>query len=85
MGAFNVSEVDTTPGANDNCPFTPPDGWEGGELEYLELMRRRYRCVGHYQKMVVTANFAKRNSVQVTGPFSTEAMDIISVLKSNQK
>lgn len=85
MGLFDVSQVNTTPGACSDCPFTPPSGWDGGQFEYLELMRRRYRCVGHYQKMQVTATFAKRESVKVTGPFSVEAMDIIAAMKSKLK
>lgn len=85
MGVFNVSLVDTTPGSDQECPFTPPSGWDGGKPDYLELMRRRYRCVGHYQRMHVTANFANRGSIEVVGPFADEAKDIIMAMRNKLK
>lgn len=85
MGVFDVSRVDTTPGSNLECPFTPPPGWDGGNPEYLELMRRRYRCLKHYQRMQVTADFAKSYSIEVVGPFADEAQSVIKAMQNKLK
>lgn len=29
MAVIDVSKVDTTPGNDAVCPFSPPEGWEG--------------------------------------------------------
>ncbi|EOE1424528.1 hypothetical protein ACKE44_003576 [Providencia stuartii] len=38
----------------------------------------------HGQRMMVTASFARREPIQVTGPFADEAMKIISSMKMNK-
>jgi hypothetical protein len=81
QGVFDSSEVDTTPGADECCPFSPPAGWEGGRAEYFELMRARYRVVVHFQRMEVTAMFARKYPFQAKGPFATEATEIITAMK----
>lgn len=43
MAVIDVSKVDTTPGNDAVCPFSPPEGWEGDSAAYVELMRSRYR------------------------------------------
>lgn len=60
-----------------------PEGW-GDSAAYVELMRSRYRHLMHGQRMMVTASFARREPIQVTGPFADEAMKIISSMKMNK-
>ncbi len=45
MAVIDVSKVDTTPGNDAVCPFSPPEGWEGDSAAYVELMRSRYRAL----------------------------------------
>ncbi|WP_411572072.1 hypothetical protein [Xenorhabdus nematophila] len=47
-------------------------------------MRSRYRNLMHCQRMMVTASFARRESIQVTGPFADEATKIINSMKMNK-
>lgn len=37
MAVIDVSKVDTTPGNDAVCPFSPPEGWEGDSAAYVEL------------------------------------------------
>ncbi len=84
MPVIDVSKVDTTPGNDEVCSFSPPEGWEGDSAAYIELMRSRYRNLMHCQRMIVTASFARRESIQVTGPFADEATKIINSMKMNK-
>nr|WNL65677.1 hypothetical protein [Klebsiella oxytoca] len=84
MPVIDVTKVDTTPGNDAVCPFSPPEGWGGDSAAYVELMRSRYRHLMHGQRMMVTASFARREPIQVTGPFADEAMKIISSMKMNK-
>ncbi|ENY6786159.1 MULTISPECIES: hypothetical protein [Gammaproteobacteria] len=47
-------------------------------------MRSRYRHLMHGQRMMVTASFARREPIQVTGPFADEATKIINSMKMNK-
>ncbi|EAP2016167.1 hypothetical protein N4V31_003885 [Salmonella enterica subsp. enterica serovar Typhimurium] len=84
MAVIDVSKVDTTPGNDAVCLFSPPEGWEGDSAAYVELMRSRYRHLMHGQRMMVTASFARREPIQVTGPFADEATKIINSMKMNK-
>lgn len=44
MAVIDVSKVDTTPGNDAVCPFSPPEGWEGDSAAYVELCR--HLCSG---------------------------------------
>ncbi|EAB9607600.1 MULTISPECIES: hypothetical protein [Gammaproteobacteria] len=81
MAVIDVSKVDTTPGNDAVCSFSPPEGWKGESAAYVELMRSRYRDLMHGQRMLVTASFARRGSIKATGPFADEAMQIINSMK----
>lgn len=83
MAVIDVSKVDTTPGNDAVCPSSP-EGWEGDSAAYVELMRSRYRHLMHGQRMMVTASFARREPIQVTGPFADEATKIINSMKMNK-
>lgn len=83
MAVIDVSKVDTTPGNDAVCLFSP-EGWEGDSAAYVELMRSRYRHLMHGQRMMVTASFARREPIQVTGPFADEATKIINSMKMNK-
>lgn len=78
MAVIDVSKVDTLPGNDAACSFSPPEGWKGESAAYVELMRSRYRDLMHGQRMLVTASFARRGSIKATSPFADEAMQIIN-------
>lgn len=84
MAVIDVSKVDTTPGNDAVCSLFSPEGWEGDSAAYVELMRSRYRHLMHGQRMMVTASFARREPIQVTGPFADEATKIINSMKMNK-
>lgn len=83
MAVIDVSKVDTTPGNDAVCPFSPLRVG-GDSAAYVELMRSRYRHLMHGQRMMVTASFARREPIQVTGPFADEATKIINSMKMNK-
>lgn len=82
MAIVNAGKVDTNPGHDAVCPFSPPNGWEGDSNAYMTLMRTRYRDLMHRQRMNVTASFATKQQVTIIGPFSAEAERIISSMKT---
>ena len=47
MAVLNAAKVDTTPGNDAVCPFSPPLGWEGDSAAYMVLMRSRYTDLMH--------------------------------------
>ncbi|HEK3717124.1 TPA: hypothetical protein ACWLUJ_006576 [Pseudomonas aeruginosa] len=76
---FDPLIVDTTPGANNLCPFSPPSNFEGGGGEYLSLLRLRYRAstYGRYFKERIKA-MDEDLTVVFEGPFTTEAMAVLA-------
>lgn len=78
---LNFSQVDTTPGNEAKCSFSPPAGWEGDGANYMSLMRSRYRDLMHRQRMVVTARFSRVRRIEFSGHFAKEAAEIIDTLK----
>jgi hypothetical protein len=61
MGVYNLAEVNTEPGNEATCPFSPPLGWEGDESAYLELMRQRYKNRNFNQLIIGTVWCSKKN------------------------
>nr|BAL43329.1 hypothetical protein [Photobacterium damselae subsp. damselae]BAO48389.1 hypothetical protein [Vibrio sp. 04Ya090] len=60
MGVYNLAEVNTEPGNEATCPFSPPLGWEGDESAYLELMRQRYKDRNFNQLIIGTVWCSKK-------------------------
>lgn len=84
MSVLDSSNINTTPGSNHASPFSPPKGWKGTGKEYVELLKTRYRQIGFYQRLYSTANFARKgHSINVVGPYATEAKIIIEAMKNN--
>ncbi|BFM18856.1 hypothetical protein R50073_50390 (plasmid) [Maricurvus nonylphenolicus] len=88
MGLYNVAFIDTTPGANAECPFCPPKGNEGSPQEYWELCRSRYKAdLCFSQRMVVAASYAARpentvaTKLEVVGPYAELVWKILASLK----
>lgn len=86
MAVLNSSKVDTTPGKDAVCPFSPPLGWEGDSAAYMDLMRSRYSHLMHGQRMMFTSSFARRgNKVEIVGPYAKEATKIIEAIHNKPK
>jgi hypothetical protein len=85
MGLFNLRIVETTPGANTECPFSPPAGWEGDETAYRLLMRSLYDTdIKAGQRILAQARFTKRHKgVEYRGPYAGAARQIINYLAGN--
>jgi hypothetical protein len=88
MGLYNVAFIDTTPGADPECPFCPPVGYEGSPQEYWEFCRGRYKAdLCFSQRMVVAANYAARpenavaTKLEVVGPYAELVWKILASLK----
>ncbi len=88
MGLYNVAFIDTTPGSDPECPFSPPLGFEGSPQEYWEFCRNRYKTdLCFSQRMVVVANYAARpecavtTKVEIVGPYSELVWKILASLK----
>lgn len=81
MMVFNLSVVDTTPGAP--SPMAPPEGWEGDRASYAKLMRARYDEGSWTQAMVIMADNLDRSGrePQMVGPWAYEALEIIKRVK----
>ena len=80
MPIIDVSQIQTSPGSDESCSFSPPSEWKGDAADYMNLMRERYRDIMHGQRIYLTASYAKKNSVNVTGPYADEAMKIIKAI-----
>lgn len=86
MAVLNSSKVDTTPGNEAVCSFSPPLGWEGNSAAYMDLMRSRYSNRMHGQRMMFTSSFARRgNKVEIVGPYAEEATRIIEAMHNKPK
>lgn len=82
MTVIDARQVDTTPGHEHCCPFSPPQGWEGGVAAYRQLMLDRYSHLMHGQRMSSIATFARSGGViEFDGPHAEEARRIISALQ----
>lgn len=81
MGVLNMRLVETAPGANADCPFSPPAEWKGNDAEYRELIRLRYETdLQASQRKSAQARFCKRAEVDFRGPFASTAKEIIQYL-----
>lgn len=82
---FRPELIDTTPGANALCPFSPPSDFQEGGAGYTELMRRRYRSA-EYQRYLRArlSNFVRGDELQIVGPFTAEATKILALMASSQ-
>ena len=88
MNCPNVAFIDTTPGANLECPFCPPRGFKGNAEAYIALCFERYtsdRASSQY--MAVAAIHAARPESQVSertevvGPYVKSVLKILASLK----
>ncbi len=82
---FRPELIDTTPGANALCPFSPPSDFQGEGAGYTELMRRRYKS-SEYQRYLRArvGNFVRGDDLQIVGPFTAEATQILALMASSQ-
>lgn len=86
MAVLNAAKVDTTPGNDAVCPFSPPLGWEGDSAAYMVLMRSRYTALMHGQRMLFISSFSRRgNLVEIVGPYAEEATRIIEAMYNKPK
>lgn len=85
MYVLDSSNINTEPGAHLASPFSPPKGWEGDSKDYVNLLKKRYRCVDFYQRMYSVAKFARQGSIRVTGPFANEAKRVIEAMRNTIK
>ncbi len=83
MAVLNMRLVETTPGADRECPFSPPAGWEGDEKAYRQLLWERYATdLQAVQRMVVQARFARQMPVDYRGPFAEMARRMVDYINS---
>ncbi|SNX50928.1 hypothetical protein VTH8203_04604 [Vibrio thalassae] len=59
MGVYNLTQVNTEPGNEATCPFSPPAGWLGSAQDYVKLMRQRYTDQAFSQLMGAAARMSK--------------------------
>lgn len=81
---FRADYINTSPGGDDACPFSPPVGFQGGSEEYLNLIMQRRSDICHGQRIEMIVRYACRdteNKVSVTGPYATQAAQILRQLK----
>ncbi len=79
---YDFSRIITDPGAGENHPFSPPQGWEGDESAYRALMRERYRSPGYRTVLLAWARAYARPDADVhfEGAWSTQAKEILAHL-----
>jgi len=81
MGVLNMRLVETAPGANADCPFSPPAEWKGDDAEYRKLIRLRYETdLQASQRIAAQARFYRRSKVDFRGPYASAAQEIIQYL-----
>ena len=82
---LNLGNVDTTPGACDEHPFSPPASFTGNDGDYLEFMRRRSRdlCMG--QRMAVAARLSQFSTFVLKGPYAQQAQVILKAMAPTGK
>lgn len=71
-GKFSVVVIDTSPGAGG--PLAPPDGWQGDDVEYTELIRRRWRENPAARQQILVASLLYRS---ITGPYAAPCAAIL--------
>jgi len=82
---FDPWILDTTPGCNAWCPFSPPSDFEGGGAEYLSLMRGRFRDPSYsrfFRERIRVLNSG--STIHFDGPYSTEAMTVLGKICEKQ-
>ncbi len=71
-GLFDLSCIDTTPGANGL--FSPPDGFDGDGDDYIKFLRERYRNKRYSQLFALQKHFFEKGiKITFNGPFSDQA------------
>jgi len=75
---FDASRIDTSPG-NLLSPFSPPADWEGGDLQYIQWLRKRYRVDPNLKQRLGIALRAVRlrRPLEISGNYSTVLLEII--------
>lgn len=81
---FNTSFVETDPGCDPDCPFSPPAGWEGDSKAYYDLVRARFdNDRGQAQRIYSYANhYRKVGGTQFTGTYAREAELVVRQISS---
>ena len=81
---LDVSLVDTSPGASECNPFSPPAGFTGSPDDYVQLLRSRFKDIALGQRMQVIArhynNPEAEKPTKIEGPYRLEAWNIIHTL-----
>lgn len=73
-GVFDVSRIDTNPGA-DTGPFCPPENFSGGPAEYMHMIRIRFTTDRSYAvRFASYARQYRRNfPLEIEGPYAMVA------------
>ena len=76
-GNFNSAEINTENGHN--SPFSPPNDWKGSSDDYMALMRKRFRDLFHYQRIIshLSMSLKSKDAFKISGPFKGEAEKIL--------
>ncbi len=82
MGVFNASIMNTEPGGCGSNPWSPPVDWEGDEVEYKALLRKRWGDLMWGQRLRLTVSLASKSSVESCGPYAHAAAEILNAIAS---
>ena len=80
MFLFDPYIVETRPGGSRVNPFSPPADFNGGDNEYLALMRTRYKDPNYNNTFVKLVKTFKqdRSRMVVNGPYGALALSVLS-------
>ena len=78
--------LDTAPGASSQI-FSPPQGWEGDDVKYLEWLRSQFKCNHCFrQRLGSAARSLKINSpVKIEGPYRDVLISTLNSLNKQKK
>ena len=80
MGLINMRFLHTTPGSVADDPFCPPQGWEGDQKAYRELLRQRWGDLMWGQRLRLYIRIAQENPIHAYGPYAEMAARVINQL-----
>jgi len=83
---YDAWHLDTTPGAPSQT-FSPPHGWEGDDVNYLDWLRSQFKSNHCFrQRLGSAARSLKMHSpVKIEGPFSDTLISALNSLNKQKK
>ena len=83
---YDAWHLDTTPGSASQI-FSPPQGWEGDHIVYLEWLRTQFKNDHCFQQRLGSAaRSLKRNSpVKIEGPFRDTLISELNSLNKQKR